>query len=417
MASPKRVLMVAPTPYFSDRGCHVQIYEVARSQQLNGNDVQIVTYHLGNDIGDIVTHRIPPIPWYRKRSAGPSWHKLYLDLLLMARTFQVARRYRPDVIHAHLHEGAAIAWPVARALGVPLVLDLQGSLAGEMVNHGFIRPDGALFKLARAVEERIHGHVDAMLMWTYISESLQGLFSFDQQRVFPVDYGVDLTAFRPYPKQSLGDLYAKLGLPRERKVVVYLGVMSAYQGVDLLLESVPAVLQACPEAHFLVMGYPNEDRYREQAARLGIAGNVTIPGRIDYTQAARYLSLGDVAVSAKMTRMEGNGKLLNYLACGLPSVAFDLPGNIATLGEMGSFAPAGDGAALAGQIVRLLRDDALRAEIGRGSRALAESRYSWQAIGRSIDAMYDELIARHAGRGQAAPSAIQPTETLTIGGD
>ncbi|MEI6775525.1 MAG: glycosyltransferase family 4 protein [Chloroflexales bacterium] len=417
MSSPKRVLMVAPTPYFSDRGCHVQIYEVARSQLRLGNDVQIVTYHLGNDIGGIVTHRIPPVPWYRKRSPGPSWHKLYLDVMLMARTLQVARRYRPHLIHAHLHEGAGIALPVARALDVPLVLDLQGSLAGEMVNHGFIRADGVLFRVARFTEKRILDQVDAMLMWTYISESLQSIFNFDQSRVFPVDYGVDLETFRRYPKASLGDLYAELRLPHDRKVVVFLGVLSEYQGVDLLLEStIPAVLAACPDAHFLLMGYPFEDRYRARAAELGVSTRVTIPGRIDYTKAARYLSLGDIAVSAKLTRMEGNGKLLNYLACGLPSVAFDLPGNCATLGDVGSYAPCGDGLALATQIIGLLHDDVRRDDLGRRSRELAEARYSWDTIGRTINAMYDEVIARRSRKADGT-SAKPSVNSITLGGD
>lgn len=393
----KRVLMVAPTPYFSDRGCHVQIYEVARSQQLNGNDVALVTYHLGDDTGDIPTYRIPPIPWYRKRSAGPSWQKLYLDALLLARTLQVARRYRPHIIHAHMHEGAGVAWPIARALGVPLVLDLQGSFAGEMVNHGFVREGGPLHRFAGVVERRIIASADGMLMWTYIGDTLQRLFEFDQDKVFPVDYGVDPERFRPHPKQELGDLYAALGIPRERKVVAYLGLLSAYQGVDLLLEAAPRVLAACPDAHFLVMGYPNEERYRAQARALGIADRVTIPGRTDYRQAARYLSLGDVAVSAKLTPMEGNGKLLNYLACGLPTVAFDLPGNLATLGDVGTYAPTGDGAALADRIAELLRDPARRAELGRRSRERAVARYGWASIGARIDAMYDTLLARHAG--------------------
>ena len=75
-----RILTIAPTPYFSDRGCHVRIYEEARALVKGGHEVTICTYHLGSDIGGIPTLRIPPIPWYKKRSAGPSWHKPFLDL-------------------------------------------------------------------------------------------------------------------------------------------------------------------------------------------------------------------------------------------------------------------------------------------------------------------------------------------------
>jgi len=413
MAAQKRVLMVAPTPYFLDRGCHVQIYEVARSQQVNGNDVAIVTYHLGNTIGSIPTYRIPPIAWYRKGAAGPSWHKLYLDVLLMARALQVARRYRPHIIHAHLHEGAAVALPIARLLGVPLLLDLQGSLVGELVNHGFVRPQGGLFHLFRAIERQIIARVDGMLMWSYISDALQRMFDFDQAKVFPVDYGVDLDRFRPYPRERLAELYARLGIPRERLLVVYLGILSDYQGVDLLLEAIPAIVRACPRAHVLLMGYPNEEHYRARARALGIADHVTLPGRIDYAQAARYLSLGDLAVSAKLTPMEGNGKLLNYMACGLPTVAFDLPGNLATLGDAGVYAPTGDGAALAAQIIALLRDPARRADLGRRARLRAEQRYSWHAIGATINAVYDTLLDRKA-MGAGSSPMVPGAETVSV---
>ncbi len=413
MAAPKRVLMVAPTPYFLDRGCHVQIYEVARSQQLNGNDVAIVTYHLGRDVGAIPTYRIPPIPWYRKQSAGPSWHKLYLDVLLMARTLQVARRYRPHIIHAHLHEGAAIALPIARLLGVPLALDLQGSLVGELVNHGFVQQQGSLFRVFRAIERQIIARVDGILMWSYVSEALQRMFDFDPAKVFPVDYGVDLERFRPYPRDQLADLYTRLDIPRERLVVVYLGVLSDYQGVDLLLEAIPDIVRACPDAHFLLMGYPNEEQYRSRARALGIADHVTLPGRIDYARAARYLSLGDVAVSAKLTPMEGNGKLLNYMACGLPTVAFDLPGNLTTLADAGVYAPTGDGAALAAQIIALLRDPARRRDLGRRARLRAEQRYSWRSIGVTINQMYDTLLARQAV-GAQSDAAAPLSETVPV---
>jgi len=175
--SRKRILMVAPTPYFSDRGCHVQIYEVARSQQLNGNSVVIVTYHLGRDIGEIPTYRIPPVPWYRKRSAGPSWHKLYLDFLLMIRVLQVARQYKPHIIHAHLHEGAGLSIIVARMLRVPLLLDLQGSLTGEMLNHNFVRKGSIPYLLFRKLEQKIISHVDGILMWNYIKAFKNFLYS------------------------------------------------------------------------------------------------------------------------------------------------------------------------------------------------------------------------------------------------
>ena len=96
-----RVLMIAPTPYFADRGCHVRIYEEARALTERGHEVCIATYHLGRDIPGVRVIRIPAIPWYNKLEAGPSWHKPYLDMLLLGTVLAEIRSFRPHLLHAH----------------------------------------------------------------------------------------------------------------------------------------------------------------------------------------------------------------------------------------------------------------------------------------------------------------------------
>ena len=89
------------------------------------------------------------------------------------------------------------------------------------------------------------------------------------------------------------------------------------------------------------MGYPGQDRYREAARQMGILDNVTFTGALPYEMAPTYLALGDVAVSPKMSATEGNGKLLNYMAVGLPTVTFDTPVSRELLGDLGLYAPWG----------------------------------------------------------------------------
>src|SRR5436305_543957 len=95
-----RVLMIAPTPFYTDRGCHVRIAGEARALRRLGHEVTVCTYHNGRDLADLDIRRIRRVPWYRKTSAGPSLHKPYLDVMLAALTRRVAREMRPDVIHA-----------------------------------------------------------------------------------------------------------------------------------------------------------------------------------------------------------------------------------------------------------------------------------------------------------------------------
>src|SRR3989344_4427505 len=123
MATIQRVLMLAPTPFFSDRGCHMHIAEQALALQRKGLAVEIVTYHLGRDLEGLTIHRTVRIAWYRKTGPGPSWHKFYVDPLLFFKALSVGFRHKPDVIHAHLHERGFLGKLLSVFLGVPLVFD------------------------------------------------------------------------------------------------------------------------------------------------------------------------------------------------------------------------------------------------------------------------------------------------------
>src|SRR5512133_1934406 len=155
--------MLAPTPYFADRGCHVRIFEEARTLRLLGHQVRIVCYHLGRDMGDIPTDRIRHVPWYNKLSAGPSWHKPYLDILLFFKALLVARFFKPDLIHAHLHEGAFIGIFLKKLLKIPLLFDCQGSLSGEIIDHGFTRKGSLVARFFAGLEALINRNADAII--------------------------------------------------------------------------------------------------------------------------------------------------------------------------------------------------------------------------------------------------------------
>lgn len=377
-----RILTIAPTPYFSDRGCHVRIYEEARALVRSGHQVTICTYHLGRDMADLPTVRIPPIPWYRKRSAGPSWHKPFLDLLLFFKAWKTARKFNPHLIHAHLHEGAFIGRFLKPLLGIPLVFDCQGSLTGELLEHRFIQSGSLMCRVFLALERWINAGADKILTSSGpTAELLKTRFGLSHDKILVALDGVDVSDFSP--RRPSGRLRAELGLPADCPVVVFLGAMSEQQGVDLLLEAIVRIKGKGIAAHFLLMGYP-EETYRANAVSLGIEAEVTFTGKIDYTQAAEYLNLGTVAVSAKISTTEANGKLFNYMACGLATVVFDTPVNREILGKAGVYAKFGDTCDLAEKMAGLLADPAHCRAIGEELRRKAVAEYSWDANARFI---------------------------------
>jgi glycosyltransferase involved in cell wall biosynthesis len=385
---PLKVLMLAPTPFFADRGCHVRILEEARAVIPCGVEIRLVTYHLGRDVGGFPIDRIPTIPWYRKLEAGPSWHKPYLDILLLYKALKVARTFRPDLIHAHIHEGAFIGAILKKLLRLPMLFDCQGSLTGEITDHKFVRQGSLLQRLFAALERWINLSSDYIVTSAGPTVELLVSQGVPRERVRALMDGVDTDVFSPQPQAGIRE---RLGLPARVPVVSYLGLLNSYQGVDLLLEAAALLKGQGARVHFLIMGFP-DGPYRVKAESMGVSDMVTFTGRVAYDEAALYLCAGDLAVSPKISVTEANGKLFNYIACGLPTVAFDTPVNREILGDAALYAELGNAADLAGAIGRLLGDRELRAELGERGRERAVAVHSWQARGRELAEIYRRLV-------------------------
>lgn len=385
-----RVLVVAPTPFFGDRGCHIRILEEVRALRGLGVEVLVATYPVGRDVPEVPVVRTLRVPWVRTLPVGFSGHKPYLDGLLLATVLRAARRVRPDLLHGHLHEGAAIAAIVGRLVGRPAVADLQGSVAGEMAAHGRLPARGPLPVLVRGVERRVVRWPHRLLASSgHFARELVDLWGVPAERVVVLPDGIDPECLRP--RAAPDELREGLGLVGKR-VVVYLGVLTGYQGVDDLLAAWPAVVRSVPDAHLLLMGYPNVERYRARVAQLGLAGTVSLPGRIPYGEASRYLALGDVAVSAKHAGTEANGKLLTYMAMGLPTVAYDGPVSRELLGEPGVFVPMRDVRALGAALAGLLRDPQEQKLRGQALRERAVAEFAWPALARRLLDVYRRVL-------------------------
>jgi len=99
-------------------------------------------------------------------------------------------------------------------------------------------------------------------------------------------------------------------------------------------------------------------------------------------------------VAPKISETEGSGKLLNYMAMGLPTVAFDLPVSREYLDNAGMYARRGDAASLAEALENALVDREAAREMGRRLRRRAIERYSWLAAGEQIMDVYDAVCGQ-----------------------
>lgn len=351
----------------------MRILGEAEGLQELGHSVKIVTYHLGKDPEGVETHRIINIPWYKKLEAGPSMHKIYLDMLLLIKSIAIAAKFKPDIIHSHLHEGALLGKVVCLFFRKPLVFDYQGSLAEESVEHGFFKRGSLVHKVFIATENFIN------LLPHYTIASTKPKGKFKKMRIIPDGVNVEF--------------YAKSD--KEKKIpssVIYLGLLNEYQGIDILLQAAKKVHQKLPQAQFIIGGFPNVEYYKKKAKDLGVDKYVSFPGKIPYAQSPSFLKQGTIAVAPKLSSSEANLKIPNFMACGLPVVCFDTLLNRQYLGEKGLYASMGDIDNLAEKIISLLKFSEKESEkIGALLKQKVEAEFSWKTIANNIETVYKEI--------------------------
>lgn len=395
--TPLQILVVAPTPFFSDRGTHIRILEEALALEKRGHTVTIATYHIGQNLPESLGSHIDVrrirrlLFWYKKLEAGPDWQKIILDLLLIKKVLFLARTKRPDVIHGHLHEGVLIAWIVEKLLfwrGIKVVADFHGSLTKEMVSHRYLGLSG-LFRLFRWVEHLIDNMGDAAVTSSWNNAEEIGAIR-KQGKVMVLLDGTRLSMFDGLPDKSA--IRRAYGVPETAVVVTYTGAFIRNKGINFFLEALPLIAEEHQEVHFVLAGFPLD--LIEKDIPEALRDKVTIISPSPYFDLPQILKMSDIGVDPKdeATR-EASGKTLQYMGAGLPVACFDTGNNREYLHEGGTYATAVTAPALAAAIGRLVTDQSLRTRSGMINRERA-TQFSWEKSAEKVEGIYNQLLSR-----------------------
>ncbi|MEK7549776.1 MAG: glycosyltransferase family 4 protein [Patescibacteria group bacterium] len=391
-----KILVIAPTPFFSDRGTHIRILEEALALEKRGHTVTIVTYHIGSDLPESLHSNIDVrrilrlLFWYKKLEAGPDWQKIILDLMLVRKAFFLARTTRPDIIHGHLHEGVLIGFIVQSVLfwrKMKLVGDFHGSLTKEMLSHDYLKMS-LLQRVFQWVERWIDNLGDAAVASSWDNaEEINRMRK--KNRVTPLLDGTRLSMFEGIaPKSTLREEY---GVPENKVIVTYTGALIPNKGIKLLLEAVPVVCAKYPDVHFVIAGFP-VDQITEFLEQDIFKSHVTVISPLSYFELPKVLKLSDIGVDPKeATTRQASGKTLQYMGAGLPVACFDTENNREYLGEGGTYAREITSAGLAEAIGELVGSPELRAKRGSVCRERAEE-FSWEKNALHAEALYNHLL-------------------------
>jgi glycosyltransferase involved in cell wall biosynthesis len=387
---PLRVAVVAACPFPYPRGTPVRALRLSESVAALGHDVHVATYHLGQGPVDprLSLARIRAPRWIRPEEPGPSVGKVAVLDPLLVRTFRrlLKRRGPFDVIHAHHYEGLVVALAARPRNGhrVPVVYDAHTLLETELPTYGGRATGGLRARWGRRADHLLPPRADHVVTVSgVLRDRLLASGRLAPTAVTTVGNGLEPEAFVRDPRRPP---------PADGGVVVYAGNLAPYHRVDLLLEAFARLLRTRPRARLAIYTESAPDAVRSQARALGLGDRLEVRA-LGFPAVAAALARAHVAVNPRPVCDGVPQKNLNYMAAGLPLVAFRGSFHPYRDPDSGVAVEAVEPGALAAALDDLLARPVEAARMGAAARSRAEAELSWWATGRRVVDVYRALLA------------------------
>lgn len=207
--------------------------------------------------------------------------------------------------------------------------------------------------------------------------------------------GIDTKRF--YPALPRKDLQRQFKIQANDKVIVFMGTLFRFSGlVELIIELAPA-LRNDRSLIFLILGEGEDfDRLKQLVSSLGMSNQVLMTGRIEYEQLADHIRLGQVAVvpfrPELVTHGALPGKVLQYLACGLPTIATPLRGLQSMVSDGQGVMYADSSRDMAGKAVQLVNNSQQRGEVASGGLRLIDRHCNWETQIQMFEQLLESLL-------------------------
>jgi len=391
-----RILVIAPQPFYQDRGTPIAVYSVLQALSQLRYEVDLLTYPVGRpvEIRGLSVIRAPNPFRIRRVPVGFSIRKLLLDLTLVFAMWRQLAGQRYACIHA-VEEAAFPAAILGRRYQVPVIYDMQSSLPEQMVTHRAFRARPVQRALA-ACERWVLRRVDAVVS----SAGLLPRVAAAAPRTPAYEWTFPMDVAAPDTGAAAMRLRSELAFPADARVIVYAGTFEPYQGLPLLLEALPLVRAAVPNAMLVLLGGEGDqsDAIRRDVVDRGLADAVRVIDRQPREQVAAYLAMADVLVSPRSYGDNLPLKVFGYLAAGRPIVATDLPAHRAVLQEGRALLTEPSPGAFGQAIVDLLTHPDAAARLAAAASAYAAQRLGWQRFVDSVAGICEGVAARGSDR-------------------
>ena len=326
----QKILIIAPQPFYRDRGTPMNVRLMATILGQAGYRVDLLVFPSGDDLEmkGVRVVRLPNFLGFKDIPIGFSWKKLVLDLPLTLYALLMALRNRYTVIHG-IEEGGVIAVILARLLRRSASIFDMDSVMSEQLGAGGSKR--SLVQNAVALFEKWSIRNASVIITVCGSLSDAARATAEDSTIIQIEDIPLSFAFPPEPekKTDIDARVAAIGLEYNldtRKKLLYTGNLQPYQGIDLLLDAWGCFVDASPvwqDYCLVIVGGP-EPLIAPCKARVQDSfwrDSVVFLGPRPSEEMERWMSNASCLISPRSQGENTPLKIYSYMASGKPIIA------------------------------------------------------------------------------------------------
>ena len=258
-------------------------------------------------------------------------------------------------------------------------------------------PWSSLALATRLLEHYVYRNVDAIFPVTLHLKKHILSCGVPESRIRVLPSGVDTEMFSPGPRNT--ELLQRWGIGPKDPVILFMGTIYKFSGLDRVIAEFPKVLARHADAKLLIVGCgEDEERLKQLSTQKGLSSHIIFGGLQQYSALVDIIRSSDICINPfelnGITRDILPTKLFQYLACGKPVIATELPGTVPFLAgpENGMFYCSLE--SFTDCIGDLLDAPERRAELGRNGIEITRAKYEWKQIAETMISWIGEINCR-----------------------
>ena len=367
-------------------GSAIHRWELARNLSKLGCEVHVISYT------EIKTRGVHIHPLTKKSKIKYITHVIKL-----------VKKHRFDIIYARNTMIGVVGFLINNVWKSKLVFEVNGISLDELrLIENQSSTENKRFKYVKIkllgyLEIFITKRADAVIVVTQGIKDYLINNGVDKNKVWVIENGANIELFIPIKNSNVVDeLRNRLRINDDENVVVFIGNLAPWQGVEYLIHAAPLIIEKMQKTKFLIVGEGMIKQNLMALCRaLNVESNFIFTGMVRYEDVPKYINISDVGIVPFIKdRVCSPIKLFEYLSSGKPVVSSNIENirEILNKSKAGILVTPEDPTELSYAIIKLLKDKQLREQMGNSGREFVVNNYSWEITAKKTKEVFESIL-------------------------